>query len=128
MKKEEEKKGVSAVTGRHKVIQNEGSTNGTAVKKSREQKRIEAEIRNKLYKAAKPLKDRIHKIEKNIKSSEERIKEIEGMMSSPEFYKDGENSAKVTAEYKETKEKLNDYYHDWMEETKKLSKIEESIK
>lgn len=127
-KKEEEKKAVSGEANRQRVMQNESSTNGTTAKKTKEQKRLEAESRNKLYKAAKPLKDKIHKIEKSIKSAEDRIKEIESLMASSEFYKDGANSAKVTNEYKETKEKLNGYYHEWMEETKKLSKIEESIK
>lgn len=99
----------------------------TKPKKSKEQKRAEAENRNKLYSVAKPIKDKIHKLEKSIKAKEERLKEIEASMASGELFKDPEQAKKTTAEYKELKSKLNGLYHDWMKETNKLSEIESEI-
>ena len=94
-------------------------------KKTKEQKRLEAEARNRTYKSAKPLKDNIHKLEKKIKAAENRISEIQRQMTEPDFYKDSNNSAVITSEYKEIKEVLNGLYHDWMKDTNKLKETEE---
>jgi len=103
-------------------------TNGVPKqKKTKEQKRLEAEQRNKVYKFAKPLKESIHKLEKEIKLLEDKTAEIEKEMAKADFFKDQHHSAKVTGEYKSAKEKLNDLYHKWSEESKKLTKIEEEI-
>ncbi len=126
-KKEEEKAGIEKIRTDKKVTS--AATNGVphAPKKTKEQKRIEAESRNKVYKAAKPLKDSIHKMEKGIKVLEDKIQEIEKAMVHPDFFNDPKASAHKTTEYKLAKEKLSNLYHDWMESTKKLSKIEADI-
>lgn len=98
-----------------------------APKKTKEQKRIEAENRNKVYKVARPLKEKIHKIEKKIKEEEEKVRLIEVMMASGDFYKDSHNSAAKTAEYKEHKESLAVLYAEWETESTKLKEIEDSI-
>ena len=131
-KLEEEKAGISMT----KLAKNGASGNGTAKneqtvipkqKKTKEQKRLEAEQRNKIYKHAKPLKDSIHKLEKEIKVLEEKTAAIEKEMAHPEFFKDHHNSAQKTTEYKTSKDRLNDLYHKWSEESKKLAKIEAEI-
>lgn len=93
-------------------------------KKSKEQKRVEAEQRNRFYGVSKPIKDKIHKIEKKIKTNEERIKEIEELMASGELFKDPDTAKKTTSEFKKLKTELTDLYHDWLEETNKLSSLE----
>lgn len=123
-KREEEKSGKTPVKTEVKTEQ----ANGTQVKKSKEQKRAEAEARNKLYNLSKPVKDKVHKIEKSIKKNEERLKEIEAMMASADFYSNGESAKNITNEYKSLKETLNNLYHDWMEETKKLNELEALVK
>jgi ATP-binding cassette, subfamily F, member 3 len=123
-KKEEEKSGTAPVKTEVKTEQ----TNGAAVKKTKEQKRAEAEARNKLYNLSKPVKDKVHKIEKSIKKNEERLKEIEAMMASADFYSNSENAKNITNEYKSVKDTLNNLYHDWMEETKKLNELEALVK
>lgn len=127
-KKSEERSGATEQKKENKAFAENINGNPAAVKKTKEQKRIEAENRNKLYKAAKPLKDKIHKIEKKIKELEELIRNTEEQMLLPEYYKDQKEASKKTHVYKESKDKLNDLYHEWMEETKKLNSIEESIK
>jgi ATP-binding cassette subfamily F protein 3 len=95
----------------------------TKTKKSKEQKRFEAEQRNRLYNIAKPVKDKIHQIEKSIKLNEKRIEEIESLMSTEEFYKDSNNAKTVNAEYKKLKRDLTNLFHDWMEESNKLNQL-----
>lgn len=127
-KKEAERKGFAEQKINNKIDSEKQNGNIGAGKKSKEQKRIEAENRNKHYKTAKPLKDKIHKLEKEIKALEEYIKSEEEAMAFPEYYKDQKEAGRKTNEYKEKKEKLNDLYHEWMEYTNKLNKIEDSVK
>lgn len=125
-KKEEERTGTGS--GKEEKKQTSAPVNGAPkAKKTKEQKRLEAEQRNKIYKHAKPLKDSIHKLEKEIKVLEEKTGILEAEMANPDFYKDQHNSAQKTNEYKSIKEKLNSLYHKWSEESKKLTKIEEEI-
>jgi ATP-binding cassette subfamily F protein 3 len=126
MKKSEEAMSLSAST--KKVTSKSDTANGSFTKKTKEQKRIEAEARNKLYSVSKPVKDKVHKLEKSIKLQEDKLKEIESRMAAKDFYADTENVKKVTTEFKEAKDKLNNLYHEWMEQTKKLSKLEEQLK
>jgi len=97
-------------------------------KKTKEQKRNEAEIRNKIYNETKPLKQKISKIEHEIKLKEERLKAIELEMSSEEFYRNPENVKTVNKEFGEIKQRLTELYHDWMNYTNSLMEIEEKHK
>jgi ATP-binding cassette subfamily F protein 3 len=120
MKKEEEKSGVTVTP----LKAQPKSSNGAPVKKTKEQKRAEAEARNKLYSTAKPVKDKISKIEKEIKSTENKITELEAVMALENFYNDAENVKKINSEYKNAKDKLTNLYHDWMDQTNKLNELE----
>jgi len=125
-KKEEEKTGLLKPKNSLKASQPQVSS-APVPKKTKEQKRIEAENRNKVYKVARPLKEKIHKIEKKIKEEEEKVRLIEVLMASANFYKDAHESAKKTAEYKEHKDKLSVLYAEWETESSKLKEIEDSI-
>lgn len=116
MKKQEEQMGIT----QPKKTEEQDSKS----KKSKEQKRAEAETRNKIYKLAKPYRDSISIIEGEIKSHENRLKEIENEMQSESFYKDSGNVIKVNKEFSEIKEKLNDLYHEWFINSDKLKEIE----
>jgi len=123
-KKEEERNGILAGKTDKKELQSNGSVGINSGKKTKEQKRHEAEARNKLYKSSKPLKDKIHKLEKGVKEAEEKLKIIESEMALPDFYNDPKHSSKVTAEYKKAKSALELVYNEWERESAKLSKIE----
>jgi len=123
-KKEEERNGILAGKTDKKELQSNGSVGINSGKKTKEQKRHEAEARNKLYKSSKPLKDKIHKLEKGVKEAEEKLKIIESEMALPDFYNDPKNSSKVTAEYKKAKSALEHVFNEWERESAKLSKIE----
>ncbi len=103
------------------------SNSNGAAKRSKEKKRIEAETRNKIYKTSKPIKDKIVKIESAIKLNEEKLAGIESLMASEGFYKDREIIVKTKNEYKELKSLLNILYHEWNENTNRLSKLETEL-
>jgi ATP-binding cassette subfamily F protein 3 len=97
-------------------------------KKTKEQKRAEAESRNKLYNLTKPVKTKIAQIEKDIKVKEEKLKQIEADMGDESFYKDAEKVKKANKEFGEIKEKLTVLYHQWMEQSSRLTELESKIK
>ncbi len=126
LKKEEERDAAAGIVKSNKQA-DKSTANGVPAKKTKEQKRAEAEARNKLYSVAKPVKDKIHNIEKSIKVNEEKIKEIETLMASDGFFNDAAKAKKTTAELKAAKDTINGLYHDWMEETKKLNELEAKL-
>jgi ATP-binding cassette, subfamily F, member 3 len=96
-------------------------------KKSKVQKRTEAETRNKIYRVAKPYRDKITQIEKGIKTREQRLKEIETEMSDGSFYKNPENVIKTNKEFGELKQQLDNLYHEWFINNDKIKEIEKII-
>jgi ATP-binding cassette subfamily F protein 3 len=100
------------------------STKETISKRNREQKRQEAELRNKAYNLSKPHKEKLAEIEEDIKSKEVRLEAIEREMASKTFYKDENHVIEVNKEFKELKEQLQDLYDKWIETNNKLNEIE----
>lgn len=90
---------------------------------TKERRRMEAERRNVLAKELKPLKDELKKVESAISRMEGRRKEIEALMSNPEFYRNGEDARKVSTEYKELESELELRYFRWSELTEEIEKI-----
>jgi ATP-binding cassette subfamily F protein 3 len=95
--------------------------------KTKEQKREEAELRNKIYKISKPYIDKIKHVEDEIKLHENTLKYLEKEMTSDTFYKDSEKVINATKELKELKAKLEGLYHQWMEYNSILINIESEL-
>ena len=79
----------------------------------KERKRLEAEKRQQLSTRLKPLKQRVEEVERSIGELESRLKEIEALMLDPEFYKNGSEVKKVSAERKEIELMLARLYDEW---------------
>lgn len=90
----------------------------------KERKRIEAERRQQFSQQLKPLKNQIERIEKEIARLEARKSQIEILMAHADFYKDAEEAKKISAEYKEVQQHLQDRYFSWNNLTDQISKIE----
>ncbi len=74
-----------------------------------------------------PVKIKITELEKLTNKYENRIKELEELMSRDEFYKGTHKVVEVSNEYNNLKEKLKKVYSQWEEETEKLNKLEKEI-
>jgi ATP-binding cassette subfamily F protein 3 len=94
----------------------------------KERKRIEAEQRQRRYQRTKPIRQHIEAIEKEIEAKERQKREVEELMSRPDFYKDGEKVKAVTAEYKKLEQELQNAYFRWGELTKELESAMEEFK
>lgn len=100
--------------------------NSTSENASRkEQKRIEAELRQKRYKATKGIIANIEKLEKDISSLEKKEKELESNLADEKIYSDPDKTKEVTLEYKKVKEGLNYKLAEWSRLSEELQAIED---
>jgi ATP-binding cassette, subfamily F, member 3 len=121
-KKEEESKSSGAADSTSKT---ENLAKEAVTKK--DQKRIEAEMRQKKYAATKDLLKKISNIEKEIDSLETKKAEIENALALPETYSDPAKAKGLNAEYVQVKEKLDIQMENWSELSEKVSEIEQQF-
>lgn len=93
----------------------------------KEQRRLEAELRNERNKRIRPLKKKMEALEKEIEEIEAKKLEIEAQMGTADFYDDNDNVKKATMEYEALKQTLTDRYSAWEEYALRLENIEEEL-
>jgi len=84
-------------------------------RKTKDQKRLEAEARQAISRERNRLEKDIDEIEIKIENLEAHKKEIETKLAHPETYRDGEQAVKLQKEYSHLKEDLEDCYERWEE-------------
>jgi len=89
----------------------------------KEQKRIEAQQRQKKYEATKDLKKEIEVLEYKIAQLEKRKNEIEDSLASPEFYSKPDKLKSLNLEYNTIKKELDQKIEQWTEASEKLEQI-----
>ena len=94
----------------------------------KDQKRIEAEQRQIKFNATKNIIKRINELEKLISLNEEREKELEILMTKPEFYSNGEKMKETNLEFSKIKNELAKYLNEWENLSAELTQIENSFK
>ncbi|MCA0388671.1 MAG: ABC-F family ATP-binding cassette domain-containing protein [Bacteroidetes bacterium] len=90
------------ISGRTGTIKTEDS----ASVNRKDQKRLEAELRNKRYKATKHINDKIEKIESEIASLEKKVQECEIEMEKPGFFDNAREAMQKTSQYQQLKEDI----------------------
>lgn len=93
----------------------------------KEQKRIEAELRQKKYQKTKELNLAIKKAEDEITKLEEEIKSLELQLENQSLYTDGNKVKMVTQLYSETKRNLEEAISEWEKLSETLQKIEQEF-
>ncbi|MBL1211710.1 MAG: ABC-F family ATP-binding cassette domain-containing protein [Ignavibacteriae bacterium] len=94
----------------------------------KDEKRIEAELRQKKFKATKTLTDDLNKAELKIEELELRKSELEVLLNDENLYNDSEKIKQVTTEYETVKSELQQLYSQWDEMSEKLEAIESEFK
>jgi ATP-binding cassette subfamily F protein 3 len=90
----------------------------------RDQKRLDAEKRQKKFSATKTLKREITELEKKIQEFETDKSSIESDLTSTEVYQNSEKAREKNKEYEKVKQNLDAAYTLWTEKTIKLEEIE----
>jgi ATP-binding cassette subfamily F protein 3 len=102
--------------------------NGTGTKARLVQKRAEAEWRNELFRAKKPVQDTIDDIERDLDVSHAELDLLKECLADPETYKQGSRAVEVQARYREVQSRVLELTGLWEENVMRLEEIEESFR
>ena len=91
----------------------------------KDQKRYEAELRQKKYNATRDLTSKIKNLEKSITILEKRDKELKDILADPAVFNDHETAKEKTIEYNNLQKKLEQALNEWETLSKKLHEIEQ---
>ena len=89
-------------------------------KKSKEQKRAEAEARNTLYSATHKWKDELAQINEDMQVLNDELKELNIILSDPNFYITKPNAPEIIEHHGQVKKELEDLEDKWLEVTDKI--------
>lgn len=84
-------------------------------KKTREQRRAEAEARAALNKRLKKTRDRLNKVDRDLEKKRARYQELMELMASEELYADQERFNAALVEYNELKKAIPALEDEWLE-------------
>jgi len=115
--------------GDESEVEKEAKTDKEAAgnRKTKDQKRLEAEARQRISRVRNELKNEITRLEQELETLESRRLELESTMSSPETYKDGDLVAQVQKEYADIKADIEKKYAAWEERELRLEEILKQI-
>ena len=88
--------------------------------KTKEQKRREAEARNRAYAALKNHRKRIAELDRQMERDNARMKEILELLADPDFYLNEDASSDVIAEHAQLKKRLEEAEEEWLALTEEL--------
>lgn len=91
------------------------------------QKRIEAELRQKKYTATKNLIEKISELEKKISELEEKEKRLEKELTLPATYSNPEKAREINFEFLESKKELEKVLAEWEKASIELNRIEQQF-
>lgn len=83
-------------------------------RKTKEQKRAEAEARNRAYASLKKQRRRIAELEKVLDVENARMDEIMALLADPDFYTNESASTDVIAEHAQLKKSISEHEEEWM--------------
>ena len=121
-----QKKGKSGASGTNVTVRrHRGEKQPTAVAKpltaekgsapkSKEQKRREAEARNRAYAALKGHRKRIADLDKQLERDNARMEEVLALLSDPNFYTQEEGTSDVIAEHAKLKQRIERAEEEWL--------------
>lgn len=82
--------------------------------KTKEQKRAEAEARNRAYAAMKQQRKRIQELDALIEAETKRMDEVMALLADPDFYTNEDASSDVIAEHAQLKKNLSAHEEEWI--------------
>jgi ATP-binding cassette, subfamily F, member 3 len=99
-----------------------GSTG--AARKSKGQKRAEAETRNRAYRATRESRTRLADLEGRIAVGQKKHDELVSLMADPSFYEEPDGFSAAMKEYAELKSSLADMEREWVELADQIEEAE----
>jgi ATP-binding cassette subfamily F protein 3 len=100
----------------------------TVVRKDKDQKRQEAEARQKISQERKRLNDRIKILESELEKLESAKDSIEQQLAEPDFYKDQTKAAETGKRYQQLQDEIPKLYEEWEKVQNELDILLENLK
>jgi ATP-binding cassette subfamily F protein 3 len=97
-------------------------------RKTKDQKRLEAEARQAVSTRRNQLEKEIFRIEEEIDGMETRMKEIEVKLAQPTTYQDGKQVAEYRREYMRLKKDLESSFESWEKNRLEIEKLLNSLR
>ena len=98
-----------------------------ASRKSKKQKRLEAQWRNELYRQKAPLTQRLEAIEQRIEEITSRLDELNRLLAQSETYENENNITALNLEYNDLKQSLEEHNRHWEQIAMELEELEKSF-
>ncbi len=102
--------------------------NGSGQKGRASQKRLEAEWRNELFRAKKPVQDRLDSLERELEECHSELDAIKERLTDPQTYRQGRLAQEIQARYREVQAKVGDLTREWEDSALELERIEEDFR
>jgi len=102
--------------------------NGSGGKTRPDRKRIEAELRNELYRVKKPLQDLIDQTEKRLDGCHAELDSVKAFLADPDTYRDGKLSQEIQSKYRELQSEIAALTSQWEQATERIEQIEEDFR
>jgi ATP-binding cassette subfamily F protein 3 len=83
------------------------------IRKTREQKRAEAEARNRLYRETNPKKGKLSRIESEIEEAEKTLQDLNATLADPELYRDKKRFFEMMEAHTLAKRKVEELTAEW---------------
>ncbi len=97
-----------------------------STRKSKDQKRYEAEVRNRFYRQTQELRQKIQEVESNLEQATQKMQELETHLADSEVYRKGENIAELVKAHGDTKKQVETLTADWEKLAQQLEELERS--
>ncbi|MDP2180980.1 MAG: ABC-F family ATP-binding cassette domain-containing protein [Actinomycetota bacterium] len=94
--------------------------------KTKVQKRVEAEARNRAYRSTRDRRGRLAVIEAQLAEAHERYEALVGRMAHPEFYADREAFDAAMAEFQALKQRMPGLEGEWVSLSEEIEELEGS--
>ena len=124
-KKEQEKEQVRSYGYGSTREQDNGETSRRSL--DREQKRRDADLRNRVYRETKKQQNRVKKIETQIEDNTRTIASIEEKLANPDLFSSRDAFNEALGEYDRLKRDTDTLNDEWMELSLEIEQIKESI-
>jgi ATP-binding cassette subfamily F protein 3 len=95
-------------------------------RKSREQKRLEAEARDRFYQQTQELRQQIRTIESNLEQATKEMESLANRLSDPEVYRKGEDIPELLRAHAAAKKRVETLTAEWEVLAQKLEELEHS--
>ncbi|MDI6754627.1 MAG: ABC-F family ATP-binding cassette domain-containing protein [Thermodesulfobacteriota bacterium] len=95
-------------------------------RRTRENKRLEAEARNLFYRKTLELRQKIQGVEQNLDQATEEMEGMAMRLSDPEIYRQGENIPELLKAHAEAKKRVDTLTTEWETLAQQLEKLEQT--